>query len=146
MVADCPLHERLVIQHGHSSPIQPPHATLVDFMSFEDMVETIRSARLVVTHAGVGSVMVALANDRRPIVVPRRKSFGEAVDDHQLQLGRRFAQGGMVTLVETQEALADALGREQATMRSVSSSSSLTADLRGFIERAIGGPSGSVHA
>jgi UDP-N-acetylglucosamine transferase subunit ALG13 len=146
MVAECSLHERLVIQHGHSSPIHPPHATLVDFMSFEDMVETIRTARLVVTHAGVGSVMVALANDRRPIVVPRRKSFGEAVDDHQLQLGRRFAQGGMVTLVETQEALADALGREQATMHSASSSSSLTADLRGFIQRAIGGPSGSVPA
>jgi UDP-N-acetylglucosamine transferase subunit ALG13 len=146
MVAECSLHEGLVIQHGHSSPIHPPNATLVDFMSFESMIETIRKARVVVTHAGVGSVMVALANERRPIVIPRRKSFGEAVDDHQLQLGRRFAQGGMVTLVETQEALADALGRQQEAMRVVPSSSSLTADLRGFLERSIGGPSGSVHA
>lgn len=146
MVAQCSFHEHLVVQHGHSTPIYLPNATLVDFMSFEGMIETIREARLVVTHAGVGSVMVALANDRRPIVVPRRKSFGEAVDDHQLQLGRRFAEGGMVTLVETQEALADALAREQGAMHAVPSSSSLAADLRGFLELAIGGPSGSVHA
>ncbi len=65
-------------------------------------------ARSFVTHAGVGSVLVALANGKRPIVVPRRKAFGEAVDDHQLQLGRRFAAAGLVTLVEGPAELARA--------------------------------------
>ena len=54
---------------------------------------------------------------KTPIVVPRRKAFGEAVDDHQLQLGRRFAQAGLVTLVEDPDGLGEALAREQATSR-----------------------------
>ena len=39
------------------------------------MVEAIRAASVVVTHAGVGSVMVSLANGKCPVVVPRRKAF-----------------------------------------------------------------------
>jgi UDP-N-acetylglucosamine transferase subunit ALG13 len=145
MVAECSPDEDLVIQHGHSSPIQSGKATLIDFLSFDGMVETIRGARAIVTHAGVGSIMVALANGKRPIVVPRLRSLGEAVDDHQLQLGRRFAQRGLVTLVETSEALADALTGGQEAIAVTPAASSLVTDLHGFLERAIVGPSGSAH-
>ncbi len=136
-VGESPLDEEFVVQHGHSSPIGPPHAELVDFLPFEDMAETIRRSRVVVTHAGVGSVMVALANGKRPIVVPRLKSHAEAVDDHQLQLGRRFAEAGLVTLVETPEGLGEALAREQEAAAVVPASSTLAADLRSYLEDAI---------
>jgi len=92
----------------------------------------------VVTHAGVGSVMVALGNGKRPVVVPRRKEFGEAVDDHQLQLGRRFADAGLVTFVDAPEGLADALDRDQQAARVVPTSSSLAADLRQYLSASIG--------
>ena len=136
-VAELPIDEDLVIQHGHSSPIAPAHAELVEFMPFECMVETIRSARVVLTHAGVGSVMVALGNGKRPIVVPRLKMFGEAVDDHQLQLGHRFAEAGLVTLVEEAGRLDEALELEQGAATVVPASSLLAADLRSFLEAAI---------
>ena len=61
--------------------------------------------------------MVSLANGKCPVVVPRLKSFGEAVDDHQLQLGRRFAAAGLVTLVEAPDGLAAALAARAATGR-----------------------------
>ena len=51
---------------------------------FDELVEHVRRARVVVSHAGVGSVLTALANGKRPVVVPRLHRFGEAVDDHQL--------------------------------------------------------------
>ena len=136
-VAELSIPEQFVVQHGHSSPIGPPHAELLDFLPFEAMVETIRRARIVVTHGGVGSVMVALANAKRPIVVPRRKSFGEAVDDHQLQLGRRFAEAGLVTLVEEPDGLGGALAREHEAVSVVSSSSTLASDIGSFLEGAI---------
>ena len=130
------LDEDLVIQHGHSSPIRVPGARIVAFMPFDEMVETIQRARAVVTHAGVGSIMVSLANAKRPIVVPRRKAFAEAVDDHQLQLGRRFADAGLVTLVETPSDLAGALKGQQPAP-SVMAAGSLAADLRSYLERVI---------
>jgi UDP-N-acetylglucosamine transferase subunit ALG13 len=139
-VAELELDEPLLIQHGHSVRLERAHAELVDFLPFEGMVDAIRSARVVVTHAGVGSVMVALANGKRPVVVPRRKAFAEAVDDHQLQLGRRFAQAGLVTLVEDPEELTDALRAEQGAAAIVPSASTLTADLSSFLAAAIPHP------
>jgi UDP-N-acetylglucosamine transferase subunit ALG13 len=137
-VAGIRIDESFVVQHGHSAPLHPPRSRLVDFLSFEEMVETIRDARVVVTHAGVGSVMVALANGRRPIVVPRLSSFGEAVDDHQLQLGRRFARGGLVTLVESLETLEHTLSTEQEPATVMPATSSLAADLEHFLEHTVG--------
>ena len=133
-VAELETDEPVVIQHGHSTPIARPNSEIVDFLPFETMVETVRSARVVVTHAGVGSVMVALANGKRPVVMPRRKSFGEAVDDHQLQLGRRFAHAGLVTLVEAEETLGDALRRRQAEVTQPTVATALAHDLRSFLE------------
>ena len=136
-VADFRTGEPFVIQHGHSSAIGRPNCELVDFLPFETMVETVRRARVVVTHAGVGTVMVALSNGKRPVVVPRLKSFGEAVDDHQLQLGRRFAQAGFVTLAETELALAAALRHEQEAATVPTATNALSHDLRGFLERIV---------
>jgi UDP-N-acetylglucosamine transferase subunit ALG13 len=139
-VAELPLDEELVVQHGHSTPVDRPGTELVAFLSFEGMVDTIRRARVVVTHAGVGSVMVSLANGKRPVVMPRLRSFGEAVDDHQLQLGRRFAEAGLVTLAEAPDGLAAALAGEQQPAAIVPSASSLAADLTSFLEHAIPRP------
>lgn len=136
-VAEFPFDEELLIQHGHSSRIERPGAELVDFLTFDAMVDTIRAARVVVTHAGVGSVMVSIANGRRPLVVPRRKAFGEAVDDHQLQLGRRFADAGLVTLVEDPADLAAAVAGAQDAAAIVPGASSLAEDLAGFLAQLI---------
>ena len=136
-VASLPFDEELLIQHGHSGHIDRPGAELVDFLTFDAMVDTIRAARVVVTHAGVGSVMVSVANGKRPLVVPRRKAFGEAVDDHQLQLGRRFAHAGLVTLVEDPAELGTAVASAQEAAEIVPSASTLAADLSGYLEQLI---------
>ncbi len=72
-------------------------------------MELVRAARVVVTHAGVGTIMVALANGKRPVVMPRLSRFAEAVDDHQLGLARRLSEADFVTLVEDEAGLANAL-------------------------------------
>jgi len=97
----------LVVQCGHGAH-RPRNAHCVDFLSFGELVEHVRKADAVITHAGVGSVMVALGNGKTPIVVPRLHRFGEAVDDHQLDFARRLASNGLVVLVEDAERLAEA--------------------------------------
>jgi len=91
--------EDLIVQHG-PSPVRPRGATCVDFLPFEELTEQMRLARVVVMHAGVGSVLSALANGARPVVVPRLRRFGEAVDDHQVTFARRMHADGFVELVE----------------------------------------------
>ena len=105
-VAELPLlgGEELVVQHG-SSKIQPIGAQLSAFLPFERLTAEVQRARVVVTHAGVGSVIVAVANGRRPVVMPRLRRHGEAVDDHQLAFAWRFERMGLVTVVETRDQL-----------------------------------------
>jgi UDP-N-acetylglucosamine transferase subunit ALG13 len=100
--------EEVVVQCG-SSPVRPSQARCVDFLVFDELVDHVRRARVVVAHAGVGTVLVALANGRRAIVVPRRQRHGEAVDDHQVDFARRLHGAGLVHLVEDPFDLAEAL-------------------------------------
>jgi len=93
------LDEELVVQYG-ASPVRPRGAHCVDFLAYSDLVDLVRRARVVVTHAGVGSILSVLSNGKRPIVVPRRAEHGEAVDDHQVEFGRSLAAAGLVTMVE----------------------------------------------
>jgi UDP-N-acetylglucosamine transferase subunit ALG13 len=91
--------EALVVQHGPSA-VRPANARCLRFVPMDTLAELVREARVVITHAGVGSILLSLTNGKRPLVVPRLRAFGETVDDHQLESARRFAQAGLVRLVE----------------------------------------------
>ena len=85
----------LVVQHGYGAPPSGvSHAAA--FMSFGEMLEQFEAADTVVTHAGVGSILLALRVGHTPIVVPRYKRYGEHVDDHQVELTRALADAGRV--------------------------------------------------
>lgn len=100
--------ERLVVQHGASRVIHG-RGEWVDFLPYDVLDAHARAARIVVCHAGVGSIVLARRSGSRPIVMPRRHRLGEAVDDHQVALAARLAGAGLVTVVEDAEALAAAL-------------------------------------
>ena len=109
-----PVDEELLVQHGPSA-IRPAGAECVEFLSYDELTDAIARARVVVTHAGVGSIMTALANGKRPVVLPRLRRFGEAVDDHQVALGRRLDEAGLVSLVESAD---DVLGAVETSFGS----------------------------
>lgn len=57
----------------------------------------------VITHAGVGSAVSALRAGKRPVLVPRRKRFGEHVDDHQVGIAAELDQRQLVVYAEAGE-------------------------------------------
>jgi UDP-N-acetylglucosamine transferase subunit ALG13 len=129
-------HDDVVAQCGSSS-FRPKNATCVDFLAFEKLVEYVRSASLVVTHGGVGSIAVTLANGRRPAVVPRLHRYGEAVDDHQVALGRRLERSGIVTLVEDPDRLRDVSLDADPTPSAANVSSALAQDLSRYLHERV---------
>ena len=98
------LDEEIVAQTGLSAT-KPRGIRCVDFLPYDNLVDLVRDARIVVTHAGVGSILTCLANGKRPVVVARSREHGDAVDDHQLELARRLEAEGMVHFVEDPSAL-----------------------------------------
>jgi UDP-N-acetylglucosamine transferase subunit ALG13 len=129
---DVELDEDLVVQHG-ISPVRPRGARCVDFLAYADLVELMRSARVVVTHGGVGSVLTALANGKRPIVVPRRAEHGEAIDDHQLEFVRKLAATGVIDLVEDPAELGARLASAHDGALRVAPDARLVSDLRDYL-------------
>ena len=122
--------EEVVVQHGPSD-VRPAGSACVDYLEFDDMVEYVDRSRVVVTHAGVGSILLALSRGRRPVVVPRLRRFGEAVDDHQVPLARRLGDLGLVTVVEDPErGLREAVARDGANARAEARATRLADDLR----------------
>jgi UDP-N-acetylglucosamine transferase subunit ALG13 len=134
--------EELVVQHG-ASAVRPVNAACLEFLPFEELVDYVRKARVVVTHAGVGSIMVALAEGKRPVVVPRLRRHGEAVDDHQVDLAERLAGAGLVVPVSSPEALSDALIRDTAPPpEEFRPSAPLVRELRDYLAGVAGTPAG----
>lgn len=60
--------------------------------------EVISAARLIVAHAGTGSILTALDLGVPVIVVPRDDRRGEHRDDHQIQTARQLERMGLVTV------------------------------------------------
>lgn len=126
--------DEIVVQHGSSSVRPANAARCLDFLLFDDLVEEMRAARVVVTHAGIGSIMTALSCGKRPVVVPRLARFREAVDDHQLPVARRLETVGLVTVVEDLSGLADAVARAgEGVDVSLGADERLVAELREYI-------------
>ncbi len=96
------LHElctdKLIVQYG---PAQPPKyiADATPWLSFAEMLAHMRLAKTVICHAGIGSILCAQQAGHVPIVMPRRKQFGETVDDHQVQIATLLARTGGVRVV-----------------------------------------------
>jgi UDP-N-acetylglucosamine--N-acetylmuramyl-(pentapeptide) pyrophosphoryl-undecaprenol N-acetylglucosamine transferase len=69
------------------------------FMSFDAVLRAMREAEVVITHAGVGSILCAIREGHVPVVVPRRREHGEHVDDHQVELTQAMERRGSVIAV-----------------------------------------------
>jgi beta-1,4-N-acetylglucosaminyltransferase len=131
--------ETVLIQAGRTST--PSHrAKLVDFLPYDELARAVRTARVVVTHAGVGSILLTLSNNKRPVVIPRLRRYGEAIDDHQLEFGRRLADLGLVTLVEDLDRLPAALDGANHNIRSRPNGGGLADALRAYLVERIGPP------
>jgi UDP-N-acetylglucosamine transferase subunit ALG13 len=101
----------------------------------------MREARVVITHAGVGSVIASLTAGKRPIVVPRKSCFGEIVDDHQVVFARRLGERELVDVVEDPARLPEAIARHgSAATVHRAQSSSLEHELERWIDEALRTP------
>ena len=77
------LDEPVVMQIG-STEYEPTNCDYFRFMPRAEMDRLYAGARVVVCHAGTGSILAALDHNKPLVLVPRLREYGEAFDDHQL--------------------------------------------------------------
>ncbi|MBI1402051.1 MAG: glucuronosyltransferase [Porphyrobacter sp.] len=127
----------VIAQTGKGS-YRPQHMEARASIAPAEFEALVGEARLIVAHAGIGTVLTA-ARCRKPIVlVPRRAELGEHRNDHQLATVRKLA-GRPGILVAEQEGLLAGRIAEGLALEDWSAASSPTAQrlhgaLAAFIE------------
>ena len=103
--ADVPV--RVVVQYGTAVP--PHRAEGRAFLAPDEFATLLADADAVVCSGGPGAIMEARAAGLRPIVVPRRSSLGEHVDDHQRAFADFMARRELITLADDEPEFRTAL-------------------------------------
>ena len=71
----------------------------------EEIDKITEDAEIIITHSGTGSIINSLKMGKRIIIVPRRKEFGEHVDNHQLELAEVFHEKYNIPVVKEMDNL-----------------------------------------
>jgi UDP-N-acetylglucosamine transferase subunit ALG13 len=99
---------RVFAQIGPTS-VRPRHIEWCDFISPADCRKRLSDAELVVSHAGMGTILSALELGTPALVLPRRAALGEHRNDHQLATARWFEQIAGVTVAFDEAQLVERL-------------------------------------
>jgi UDP-N-acetylglucosamine transferase subunit ALG13 len=84
---------------------EPRHMTFDRFIDGDRYDAHIRDARMLIGHAGSGTISLAVTNCKPLLVLPRRKRFHEHVNDHQVATARKFDELHHVLAAEQAEDL-----------------------------------------
>lgn len=95
-------------QTGHT-PMTDADGPCRPWVPGDELAGAVAQSDLVITHAGVGSVLSALRSGQHPVVLPRFSILGEHVDDHQLELAQMLADRGLASTATPGDDLAPIL-------------------------------------
>lgn len=91
LVANGDIKEKVIVQTGFST-YKPEHCEAHKMMSFDEMQQALKNARIVITHGGPSSFIEALQFGKVPIVVPRQEKYHEHVNNHQVEFTKLIAK------------------------------------------------------
>nr|WP_281501113.1 glycosyltransferase [Erythrobacter sp. F6033] len=104
----------------------------------DEFEKLVQSASLIVSHAGIGTVLTAQRFGRPIVLMPRRASLGEHRNDHQLATADKLSSrtGILVAMDETELAdrIAEGLAQKDWPMDRSSGADELHAAVAEFIE------------
>jgi beta-1,4-N-acetylglucosaminyltransferase len=80
----------------------------LDKLTFERQVQ---KSTAIIGHAGTGTITMALNHGKPLLAMPRRRKYGECVNDHQVGLAERFATLGHILVAHDERELSSQMER-----------------------------------
>ncbi len=99
---------------------RPKHIEWTAFLEPAEFRKRVEQSRVLVAHAGMGSILTALEAGKPILVMPRRGELRETRNDHQVATAQRFMSLGKVAVAMDESELPsrlDALDQLSATGR-----------------------------
>ncbi|MCI8759992.1 MAG: beta(1,3)galactosyltransferase EpsH [Clostridia bacterium] len=104
------IQEEVMVQAGYTK-YHSENIKILDFISNEKIEELQEKADLVITHGGVGSILLSLTKGKKVIAVPRLHQYHEHVNDHQREIVELFNQKGYIIGIQSVKDLEQAYQR-----------------------------------
>lgn len=89
------IKEEVVVQAGYTK-YESKYMKIFDYVSQNEMDSLVAKASFIISHAGVGSILTALSNEKKIIVAPRLSKYGEHNNDHQVEIAKEFEKMGHI--------------------------------------------------
>ena len=116
---------------------EPQHLRFCHFLQPPEFEERFKAASVIISHAGMGTILSALHHRKPILVMPKRASLGEHRNEHQLATARRMMELGNVNVAFDEAELRERLERlddlKQPRSIGESASDGLVRGLREFI-------------
>jgi UDP-N-acetylglucosamine transferase subunit ALG13 len=77
---------------------EPRYIPFRHFLQPPEFLEKFTAADLIISHAGMGTILTALHSQKRILVMPKRASLGEHRNEHQLATAHRMKELGNVNV------------------------------------------------
>jgi UDP-N-acetylglucosamine transferase subunit ALG13 len=118
---------------------QPRHIPFARFLQPPEFKERFQSARVIVSHAGMGTILTALHQGKPILVMPKRASLREHRNEHQLATARHMMEKAGVNVAFDETELRHKLDHldslSPGSMIGSQANDSLIRGLRDFLER-----------
>lgn len=102
------INQRVVVQAGFTK-FSSDKMNIFDLKPKEVIDNLVDEAEFIITHGGVGSIIMALKKNKKVIAVPRLSEFREHVNNHQRQIVEIFNEKGYILGVQNMEDLSEAI-------------------------------------
>lgn len=103
--------EEIIVQAGSTS-YNSKKMKIYQYLSKDVMNDYMKKARVVISHAGVGTIINGLKLHKKMIVAARLKKYNEHVNDHQLQILNTFAKEEYIIPLNNYEELENLLMKD----------------------------------
>ena len=98
------IKDEVIVQSG-CTKYESDKMKIIDYIPIKEFGDLLKKADFIITHAGVGSIIEGLKNNKKVIVVARKKEYGEHVNNHQEQILENFGEKGYIIPVYNLEDL-----------------------------------------
>ena len=115
---------------------KPKHIKTLDFIEPDEFEEVFVQARLIVAHAGMGTILSALRRSKPLIIFPRLASLGEHRNEHQSATAKMIKEKKYAYVATDEEELRELLHKDLHPMKNIGdfASENLINSLKDFID------------
>lgn len=102
------IQEEVLVQAGYTQ-YASKNMKILGLIAKEELEKLQNKADLIITHGGVGSILLSITKNKKVIAVPRLHQYGEHVNDHQKQIVKLFNEKGYIIGIDGVEGLEQAI-------------------------------------